>query len=190
MEMRMLIIPVVRWWLKRALQVFDCDFKRNVVRYDHSGNPLLLDDAVLLNVYRFTDAGADLDRLLIRVTVTRAAYDVVLPGDQAGLSRLEVNINECNVAFIPGYPVKYYLQGLTDLYLIFRIVIAQTRILWSRYKHCTCVDKTQLSYGLFLVGTWTLSYLLLFFYHLWWINMFICCISFVNIYNASVCSMI
>jgi len=77
-----------------CLQVFDCDFERDAVRYEHSGNPLLLDDAILLLVYQFSDAGANVDRLTIPVTVTSPAYEVVLPGDEAGLARLEVDAVE------------------------------------------------------------------------------------------------
>lgn len=75
-------------------QVFGCDFKRDTVRYQHSGNPLLLDDAILLLVYQFSDAGADVDRVLIPVTIAQPAYEVIAPGDVAGLSRLEVDAVE------------------------------------------------------------------------------------------------
>jgi len=74
--------------------VFDCDFKPDTVRYEHSGNPLLVEDAILLLVYQFSDAGADVDRLLIPVTVASLAYEVVVPGDEAGLARLEVDAVE------------------------------------------------------------------------------------------------
>lgn len=74
--------------------------------YEHSGNPLLQSDAIQLNIYRFSDAGVDTERLLIAVTVAPPAYDVVLAGDEAGLSRLEVNISECCLYF--NFRLKHF----------------------------------------------------------------------------------
>ena len=74
--------------------MFDCDFKRDTVRYEHSGNPLLSYDSVLLLVYQFTDAGADVEQVLIPVTVVPPAYDVILLGTEAGLAPLEVDAVE------------------------------------------------------------------------------------------------
>ena len=61
------------------------------MRYQHSGNPLLPDDSVLLLVYQFSDAGARLERVLIPVTVVPPAYEVIMAGDESGLAGLEVN---------------------------------------------------------------------------------------------------
>jgi len=62
-----------------------------MVRYEHSGNPLLLDDLILLRVYQFSDAGTDVERVLIPVKVAAPAYEVITSGDDARLTRLEVD---------------------------------------------------------------------------------------------------
>ena len=59
-------------------QVFGCDFERDTVRYEHSGNPLLTRDSILLIVYQFSDAGASVERVLIPVTITLPAYQVTV----------------------------------------------------------------------------------------------------------------
>jgi len=75
--------------------VFDCQFKRDTVRYEHNGNPILSYDFVLLVIYQFSDAaGAVVERVLIPVTVTRPAYEVIVTPDEADLSRLEVEAVE------------------------------------------------------------------------------------------------
>ena len=75
-------------------QVFNCDFKRDTVQYEHSGNPLRLDDSVQLLVYQLSDNGADVERVLIPVTVSPPAYEAILVGEEAGLKRLEVDAVE------------------------------------------------------------------------------------------------
>lgn len=72
-------------------QVFGCDFQRDTVRYEHSGNPLLSEDSVLLLIYRFSDARSDVERLSIRLTIASPAYEVILTGADAGMASLGVD---------------------------------------------------------------------------------------------------
>ena len=74
--------------------MFSCDFKRDTVRYEHSGNPLLHDDTVPLVIYQFSDASTTVERVLIPVTVTPPAYRVIVIDDDVGLSSLEVEAVE------------------------------------------------------------------------------------------------
>ena len=74
--------------------MFDCDFKRDTVRYQHNGNPILLDDSILLLIHRFSDDDLEVERVRIPVTIAPPAYEVTVSGDEVGLARLEVDAVE------------------------------------------------------------------------------------------------
>ncbi|XP_053549608.1 FRAS1-related extracellular matrix protein 1-like [Bombina bombina] len=57
---------------KLSPQVFDCQFLPNEVKYSHNGSPLLEEDSVMLNVYRFSELETTVERLLMLIQINES----------------------------------------------------------------------------------------------------------------------
>ncbi|XP_048351926.1 FRAS1-related extracellular matrix protein 1-like isoform X3 [Sphaerodactylus townsendi] len=69
-----------------SLQVFDCHFLPNEVKYVHNGCPLLKEDSVMLRVYRFTELETFVEKFVLHIEIRSSKSSLI----QFGKISLEV----------------------------------------------------------------------------------------------------